>query len=99
MSETDDEIHVKRISGSRFVSNYSPVLLKVWEGNLDIQSEHNYHKALTCMTAYFWKSESEVSDSLKQGTRKIKNLNLNLRATITTYLFICTGQLSVQETF
>ena len=31
------------------------------------------------MTAYFSKSESEVSESLKQAAKEIKNQNLNAR--------------------
>ena len=51
--DNDYEIHLKRSTGSCFVNNYNPVLLKAWEANLDIQPVHNYFKALTYMTAYF----------------------------------------------
>ena len=43
---------------------------------------HNYFKALTYMTAYFSKSESEVSESLKQAAKEIKNQSLNVRDAI-----------------
>ena len=36
--DNDYEIHLKRSTGSCFVNNYNPVLLKAWEANLDIQS-------------------------------------------------------------
>ena len=39
---------------------------------------HNYFKALAYMTAYFSKSESEVSESLKQAAKEIKKQNLNV---------------------
>ena len=68
--DNDYEINLKRSTGSCFVNNYNPVLLKAWEANLDIQPVHNYFKALTYMTGYFSKSESEVSGSLKQLQRK-----------------------------
>ena len=45
--ENDFEIHLSRGTGSCFVNNYNPVLLKAWEANIDIQPVHNYYKALT----------------------------------------------------
>ena len=97
--DNDYEIHLKRSTGSCFVNNQNPVLLKAWEANLDIQPVHNYFKALTYMTAYFSKSESEVFGSLKQGTKEIKNQNLNVRYAMKkiAYLFISSRQFSVQE--
>ena len=71
--DNDYEIHLKRSTGSCFVNNYNPVLLKAWEANLDIQPVHNYFKALTYMTAYFSKPEIELSESLKQAAKETKN--------------------------
>ena len=82
LPDDDYEIHLKRSTESCFVNIYNPVLLKEWEANLDIQPEHNYFKALTYMTAYFSKSESEVSESLKQAAKEIKKQNLNVRDAI-----------------
>ena len=98
--DNDYEIHLKRGTTSCFVNNYNPVLLKAWKANLDIQPGHNYSKALlTYMTAYFSKSESEVSESLKQAAKEIKNQNLNVRDTRKklAYSLISSRQLSVQE--
>ena len=90
---------MKRSTGSCFVNNYNPVLLKAWKANLDIHPVHNYFKALTFMAAYFSKSESEVSESLKQAAKKEKNQNLSVRDAMKkiTYSFISSCQLSVQE--
>ena len=77
--DSDYEIHLKRSRGSCFVNDYNPVLLKAWEATLDIQPVHNYFKALTYMTTYFSKPESEVLESLKQAAKEIKNKNLNVR--------------------
>ena len=63
--ETYYEIHLKGSPGSCIINNYNPVLLKTQEANLDMQPVHNFYKALTYMTAYFSKSESEVSEALK----------------------------------
>ena len=51
------------------------------------------------MTAYFSKSESEVSESLKQATKEIKNQNLNVHDAVKkiAYSFISSSQLSAQE--
>ena len=51
--DKDYEIHLKRSTGSCFVNNYNPVLLKASEANLGLQPVHNYFKVLNCMTAYF----------------------------------------------
>ena len=64
--DNDYEIHLKRSTGSCFVNSYNPVLLKEWEANLDIQP------------AFFSKSESEMSELLKQAANEIKNQNLNV---------------------
>ena len=40
--KTDYVIHLKRSTGSCFLKNHNPVLLKTWEANLDIQQVHNY---------------------------------------------------------
>ena len=95
--DNDYEIHLKRSTGSCFVNNYNPVLLKAWEANLDMQAVHNYFKALNYMTAYFSKSESEVSESVKQATKEIKTQNLNVRDPMKkmAYSLISSCQLSV----
>ena len=51
------------------------------------------------MAAYSSKSESEVSKSLKQAAKQIKNQNLNVRDAMKkiTYSFLSSRQLSVQE--
>ena len=62
-------------------------------------SVHNYYQALTYMTAYFSKSESEVSESLKQAAMEIKKQNFNVRGAMkkSTYSFKSTRQLSVKK--
>ena len=96
--ENDYEIHLKRSTGSCFVNNYNPVLLKAWEANLDVQPLHNCFNTLTHMTAYF-KSESEVSELLKQAAKEIKNQNLNVCDALKkiAYSFISSCQPLVQE--
>ena len=66
---------------------------------LRFQPVHNYFKALTYMTGYSSKSEREVSESLKQAAKEIKNQNLNVRDALKkiAYSFISSRQLSVQE--
>ena len=98
-TDNDYEIYLKRSTGSRFVNNYNSVLLKAWEANLDIQPAHNYFESLTYMTANFSKHEREVSESLKQAAKEIKNQNLNVRDAMKkiAYSFISSRQVSVQE--
>ena len=58
---------------------------------------HNYFKALTYMTASFSKSESGVSESLKQAAKEIKTQNLNVHDPMKKieYSFISSRILSV----
>lgn len=58
----------------------------------------NYYKALTHTTAYFSKSESELSESLKKAAREIINQNLNVQEAMKkiAYSLISTCQLYVQ---
>ena len=93
--DNDYEIHLKRSTGSCFVNNYNPVLLKAWEANLDIQPVHNYFKALTYMRAYFSQPESELSEPLKQAAKETKKQNLNVRDAMKKIAY--SRQLSVQE--
>ena len=93
--DNDYEIHLKRSTGSCFVNNYNPVLLKAWEANLDIQPVHNYFKALTYMAAYFSQPESELSEPLKQAAKETKKQNLNVRDAMKKIAY--SRQLSVQE--
>ena len=93
--DNDYEIHLKRSTGSCFVNNHNPVLLKVWEPNLDIQPVHNYFKALTYMAAYFSQPESELSEPLKQAAKETKKQNLNVRDAMKKIAY--SRQLSVQE--
>ena len=93
--DNDYEIHLKRSTGSCFVNNHNPILLKVWEANLDIQPVHNYFKALTYMAAYFSQPESELSEPLKQAAKETKKQNLNVRDAMKKIAY--SRQLSVQE--
>ena len=60
---------------------------------------HNYFKALAYMTAYFSKSESEVSESLKQAAKEIKNQNMHVHDPMKkiAYSFKGSHQLSVRQ--
>ena len=90
---------MKGSTGSCFLNNYNPVLLKAWEPSLDIQPVHNYIKALIYTAAYFSKSESEVSESLKQAAKEIKNQNVHVHDAMKkiAYSFKGSHQLSVRE--
>ena len=70
--EIEYEINLRESPGLSFVNKYNPVLLKAWEANLYIQPVHNYYKALTYMTVYYSKSESEAQESLKETCKGYK---------------------------
>ena len=76
---SDCEIHLRRPPNSCFINNYNPIMLKVWKANMDLQSVFNYYKAVSYMSAYFSKSESETSQALLQACSKIRSMNLHAR--------------------
>ena len=66
------QIHFKRAPDSCFVNNYNPILLKAWQANIDLQPVYDYYKAITYMTAYFSKSETETTEALKHAVHEIR---------------------------
>ena len=93
------QIHFKREADSCFVNNYSPVLLKAWQANIDLQPVFSYYERISYMTAWFSKSESETSEALKQAVNDIRNQNLKTKETMKklSQAFFSARQLSVPE--
>ena len=54
-------------------------MLKAWWANMDLQSVFNYYKAVSYISAYFSKSESETSQTLLQACSEVKSMMLNVR--------------------
>ena len=70
---SDCKIHLRRPPNSCFINNYNPIMLKVWK------IIWIYYKAVSYMSAYFSKSESETSQALLQACSKIRSMNLHAR--------------------
>ena len=98
-SDNDYQIQSKCNPNSCFVNNYNPAMLKAWQANLDLQTVHNYYKALSYMASYISKSESQSSEAWKQAVKEIKEQNLKAKDAVykLTYSFVSLRQLSVQE--
>ena len=64
-SDSDFQIHIKREPNACFINNFFIERLQVWKSNIDIQPVVNHYKAVTCMSAYFSKSEDETSEAMK----------------------------------
>ena len=75
-SENDFKLHLKRNTNSCFINNYNPVLLKLWQPDINLQAVYNYYKAVYYMTAYFSKSENSTSEATEQAIQEIKLKNL-----------------------
>ena len=69
-SDTDFQIHLRRMPNSCFINNYFAGGLRAWRANTDIQPVFNHHKAVTNMCAYFSKAEDETSEAMKQAARE-----------------------------
>ena len=46
---------------------------------MDLQAVFNYYNAVSCMSAYFSKSESENSQALLQACSEMRPMNLHAR--------------------
>ena len=75
-SENNFKLHLKRSTNSCFINNYNPVLLKLWQADINLQAVYNYYKAVYYMTAYFSKSENSTSEAMEQAIQEIKLKNL-----------------------
>ena len=71
-------------------------MLKVWKANMDLQSVFNYYKAVSYMSAYFSKSESETSQALLQACSKIRSMNYMLGTSCICF-YSSSRQVSLQE--
>ena len=78
-SDSHYQIHFKRDPDSCFVNNYNPILLKAWQAKIDLQPVYDYYKAITYMTAYFSKSETETTEALKHAAHEIRTQNTATR--------------------
>ena len=75
------------------------MLLKAWQANIDLQPAYNYYKAISYITAYSSKSESEISETFKHAVNEIRNQNLKTKEAMQKFSqgFIYARELSVQE--
>ena len=80
LSATSDyEIHLCQPRNSCFFNSYNPIMLTAWRASIDIQPVSNQYKAVSYMSAYFSKSESETSKALLQACIEIRSTNLQAR--------------------
>ena len=62
--------HFKRQPNSCIVNDCFDVGVKAWQANMDIQPVFNKYKAVTYMCQYFWKTEGQCSQAMKQATKE-----------------------------
>lgn len=74
-SDSDFQIHLKRLPNSCFVNNYFDEGLRSWKANIDIQPVFNHYKAVTYMCSYFSKAEDETSQAMKQAAKQTSQCN------------------------
>ena len=74
-SDNDFKIHFRRAPNSCFINNYFDEGLLAWNANLDIQPAINHYKVVTYMCAYFYKSEEETSEAMKQVAKDACHMN------------------------
>ena len=67
ISQTGVVVILKRQVKDIFTNNYNPELLRVWNGNMDIQITLDQFAIITYIMDYINKSESGLSDVLREG--------------------------------
>ena len=75
----DYGIHLQRPPNSCFTNNYDPIMLKAWRDNTDLQPVFNNYKAVSYMSAYFSKSESETSEAFLKARSEVKSMKLSVK--------------------
>ena len=95
----DFEIHLRRTPNSCFINNYNPVMLKAWRANMDLQPVFNYYKAVSYMSVYFSRSESETLLALLQACNEVRSMNLHARVAVQKLAssYSSSKQVSLQE--
>lgn len=64
---------LKRDEADCYCNGYSPVLLRAWNGNLDIQYVTDAYSCVTYILSYISKSEHEMSEILKQARDELRD--------------------------
>ena len=71
-SGVDYEIHLKRPPNSCFINNYNPIVLFVWQANMDIQPVFSHHKCVTFLCSYMSKGETHISEAIRVAAKEAK---------------------------
>ena len=73
-------------------------MLKAYHAIINLQPVSNYYKAVAYMFAYFFKSEHETSEALRQAEKEIKAQKIKKEAIYKiVHAFTNIRQVSVQE--
>ena len=78
-SGVDYEIHLKRPSNSCFINNHNPIVLYVWQANMDIQPVFDHHKCVTYLCSYMSKGETHCSEAIRVAAKEARKDNLGLK--------------------
>ena len=70
---------VKRSPIERNINNYNATLLKLWQGNMDIQYVCDPYACISYIAAYVTKDEREISQMLKNVAKELQNVDVKTK--------------------
>ena len=69
---TDYELHLKHPPNRCLINNCNPSVLKVWQGNMDLQPVFNHHQCATYLCSYMSKGEKQSSEAIRTASLEAK---------------------------
>ena len=69
LNDSDFQIYLKHQLNLCFINNFFEESLQAWQANIDIQPVFNHYTSVTYMCAYFFKTENETSEAMKQTVK------------------------------
>ena len=96
-SKSLNGIILKRRPCERFINNYNPKILLVWEANMDIQYVSDPYACVMYISSYVTKPEHEMSELLEQTSKQAADCDIRQQLYKIGSKFLASREVSAQE--
>ena len=97
ISKCGRSVILKRKPSEQSVNYYSPVVLRAWEANMDIQYVVNAYACVMYIASYVLKAEKGMGELLKQAAREMDQGNMRQQLNKLGSVFLTNREVSAQE--
>ena len=97
ISKCGQSVILKRQPYERNVNCYSPVVLKAWQANMDIQYVINAYACVMYIASYVLKAEKGMGELLKQAAKEIQQGHTRQQLNKLGSVFLTNREVSAQE--